>query len=254
MVEVESENPEENPEEAEEETPKRRGRPKKQTEQVETKQQNEQAEPQQQEQPKEKTKEERLLELLEKRERVEMMKEERERRLEEERRKKWEEGRKIHEMKVEQERDRSFMQRNTKKFSLPRYIQLKVGTSKFKNHVLIIFLRRNREVELKYMEILNDMIRIEDKYYDARVDCYYTYGKSRVPVLVIPEWSLRPIGTADYQRVVARGETTDLQDITIKAHERMEASGKKMKISPQAIVIFVLLGIVAIYLITSGGL
>lgn len=140
------------------------------------------------------------------------------------------------------------------KFSLPNWIKTKIGKKKYKNHALVIYLRRNREVELKFVEIENDTVSVDGKYYDARVDCYYTYGKSRFPTLVLPEWSLRPLGTEDYQKALARGETVDAQDITIKAHERMEASKPKgIKMSPQAIVILVIVAIVAVYLISTGG-
>lgn len=139
------------------------------------------------------------------------------------------------------------------KFGLPNWIKTKIGKKKFKNHALVIYLRRNREVELKFVEIENDTVCVDGKYYDARVDCYYTYGKSRFPTLVLPEWSLRPLGTEDYQKALAKGETVDAQDITIKAHERMEASKKKVKLSPGAIVALVIVAIVVVYLISTGG-
>jgi len=97
------------------------------------------------------------------------------------------------------------------------------------------------------------MIRIESKYYDARSDCYFTYGKMRIPTLIIPEWSLRPFGTEEYQQAVARHEVSDAQDIAIKAHERMEAEHKKFKMKPGVWILIGLGALAVIYMIATGA-
>lgn len=148
----------------------------------------------------------------------------------------------------EKEEDEKRSKLKKKRFKLPAFIKKRIGKPRYRNYALVVFLRRNREVDMKFIEVLNDAIMIEDKCYDARADCYYTYGKSRIPTLILPEWNLRPIGTLDYQHAVERGETVDAQDITIKAHERMEAEAKKRgAIDPKMIVIIVIIAIIAGY-------
>jgi hypothetical protein len=131
-------------------------------------------------------------------------------------------------------------------FKLPLFVKSKVGKKKYTNHALVVFLRRNREIDLKYTEIYNNVISIENKFYDARADCYYTYGKERVPTLILPEWSLVPIGTKDYQDAVKEGTTTDGQDIIIEGFERKEIGRKKgTGIELKHIIIIVIVALVA---------
>ncbi len=136
-------------------------------------------------------------------------------------------------------------------FKLPKWIARKVGKKSYLNHVLVVYLRRNREIELYYTPPSNDLIRIGDLYHDARVDCYYTYGKARVPTLIIEEFNMRPIGTEEYQRALLRGELTDAQDIAIKSFEKMEAENKKKKIDTKTVV-FIVIGVIVVAFILAG--
>ncbi len=136
-------------------------------------------------------------------------------------------------------------------FKLPKSISKKVGKKNFRNHVLVIYLRRNREADMYFLPASNDMIKVNGMYYDARVDCYYTYGKQRVPTLVIPEYRLIPIGTEDYHKAVREGNTTDAQDISIKSFEKMEAEGTKTKMNSKTVIFIILGAVVVLYLLST---
>src|SRR3990167_5750774 len=63
------------------------------------------------------------------------------------------------------------------------------------DRVAIMFLRNNGTAETYYLKSKNGMFEIDGKTYHERRDCVYRIGKERVPLAIIPEWSLIPIGT-----------------------------------------------------------
>lgn len=126
------------------------------------------------------------------------------------------------------------------------------------NEVIIIYLRESGNAEVIVKESKRGFFAIGDKTYHENRDCIYTmlYDKKRLPLAIIPEWSLLPLGTKGWEDKDMQEKFAELQDHALKAIRNAElvrmGDKDQKKISPKA-VIGGLIILIVIYAIWQGG-
>ncbi len=100
-------------------------------------------------------------------------------------------------------------------------------TIKKPNEVAVIFLRNNGIAELRSEKTKNGFFGIEGKTYHERRDCTYTITKDRIPLAIIPEYNLTPIGTKEWHETSMQRKFNELQDHTLRGirHAELVRSG-----------------------------
>ena len=63
------------------------------------------------------------------------------------------------------------------------------------NKVAVVLLRDNSLADFKEVEAINQQFSVEGKSYHVERDCVYTTQKDRIPLMIIREWDLIPLGT-----------------------------------------------------------
>lgn len=141
--------------------------------------------------------------------------------------------------------------RRGKDFRLPFGVRLKERRLAKQGKVLVFLLRTNKALTVETARIENGMIAL-DKYNPKQctTDFIYLY-RGKVPCIVLPEWSLTPIGTKDYYDAVADKRVSDPQSIIIRQVESAQAGAFKKKLSPQALVIGVIVVGILIFVLTQ---
>lgn len=104
-----------------------------------------------------------------------------------------------------------------KKFKIPTKYIKEVKKKYKQNKILIMHLRSDRVVEVTVGQKINDMIYINGTPHEASMD--FTFMYKGVPMLVIPEWNLSPIGTEDYYKAIKDNKTTPASKIILRAIE-----------------------------------
>lgn len=98
-------------------------------------------------------------------------------------------------------------------------------TLKKPNRVGVLYLRNNGVAEPMEVESHRGFFIIEGKTYHDNRDCIFTVitkDKDRVPLAVIPEWSLIPLGTKRWEDRSMLEKFAELQDHTIKGIRNSE--------------------------------
>lgn len=108
--------------------------------------------------------------------------------------------------------------------------------------VAILFLRNNGRAEAMQLESRNGFFSIDKKTYHERKDCTWIVGKERIPLAIIPEWSLIPLGTQEWQDKTMLEKFNELQDHTLKGirHAELVKMGEKdpMNIPMKKIIVW----------------
>ena len=88
--------------------------------------------------------------------------------------------------------------------------------------IAVLFLRNNGRAETMQLETKNGFFNIDKKTYHERKDCTWVVGKDRIPLAIIPEWSLIPLGTQEWQDKPMLEKFNELQDHTLKGIRHAE--------------------------------
>ncbi len=67
------------------------------------------------------------------------------------------------------------------------------------NRVAVVYLRDNNLVEFKEIEARDGQFVINGRNYHIDRDCIYTTRKERVPLIILREWDLIPLGTKRWE-------------------------------------------------------
>ena len=86
----------------------------------------------------------------------------------------------------------------------------------------VIFLRNNGVAERRYEITRNGFFEIDGKTYNQRRDCTYTITKDRIPLAIIPEYNLTPIGTKQWDEMAMQSKFNELQDHTLRGIRHAE--------------------------------
>jgi len=141
-----------------------------------------------------------------------------------------------------------------KKFSLfssksPLPIKLDSNKAK-KGYAIVIILRNNGNLDIQKLPIIDSMIRLKgnDTFHLAEADYIWRYKK--YPVIIQPEFSSEPIRAGALAKEVReQGKGIDAQTFIIKAIEMANLQPPKGRIGSGRIFLFIILGIVVLYLI-----
>lgn len=88
--------------------------------------------------------------------------------------------------------------------------------------VAVLYLRNNGTAEPLHLETKEGFFSINGRTYHERRDCLYRLGKERIPLAVIREWDLIPIGTRKFEDDDMRYKFSELQDHVLKGIRHAE--------------------------------
>lgn len=125
-------------------------------------------------------------------------------------------------------------------FKLKWNIRSKLKKPHKTNRIVVHLLKINRNSTNVVAEIQDGMIKVNDKVHHCSTDFVYMLD-GKYPEIILPEWSLMPIGTKDYYDAIENKQAgVDAQTVIIRAMERAEIESKK-KLSGK-VLIFILIG------------
>lgn len=116
--------------------------------------------------------------------------------------------------------------------------------------IAVLFLRINGTAEVIYKEPKLGIFEQSGRTYHVLEDCRYTMslGKETLPLCILPEKSLTPLGTGKYYDQDLQERVAELQDLCIrgiKSAELVKLEGeKKPGMNPKTVIIFVILAII----------
>ncbi len=116
--------------------------------------------------------------------------------------------------------------------------------------VAVVYLRENGNAEMMEVETKKGFFQIGGNTYHERRDCTFTVQKDRLPLAIIPEWNLTPIGTKHWDEKTLQQKFSNLQEHAIRGIRNAELvkSGErdKVKLNAKAIVGIVIVAIIAV--------
>ncbi len=97
------------------------------------------------------------------------------------------------------------------------------------SRVAVIYLRNNGVAEPIELETKRGFFNFNNKTYHERRDCLYTTKKERIPLAIIPEWSMIPIGTKRWDDQSMLEKFSELQDHLLRGirHAELVKMGEK---------------------------
>ncbi len=116
--------------------------------------------------------------------------------------------------------------------------------------VAVIYLRNNGKAEIMEIKSKRGFFNIEGKAYHENRDCVYAVGKERIPLAMIPEWSLIPIGTKKWVDKSMLEKFAECQDHLLRGirHAELVRMGDKDKsdMDMKKIILWGILGIIIV--------
>ena len=91
---------------------------------------------------------------------------------------------------------------------------------KKKNYVLVIVLKNNGNLDMKHLQIKDDLIYLKesDTFHSATTN-YVGYYKN-IPCMILPEWDLKPLSRDDLMEKAEGGRYANPQSVIIHNCER----------------------------------
>lgn len=137
-----------------------------------------------------------------------------------------------------------------KRFDLPFFTKAKAKNSYKKNNILILYLKRDRNIVVKWGSMNDGLVFFDGYKYHNANQKYVYFWKSRIPLIIIPEWSLNPIGNEEDCK---EEEKVDAQHIGIRAFEAYKNQGSLNKISPKMWIWIGIGGIIVAYVLFGSN-
>ena len=88
--------------------------------------------------------------------------------------------------------------------------------------VAVLLLKDTNRAEPLEIKSRRGFFVVNDKLYHEDRDCVYTMGKDRTPLVIIPEWSLMPIGNKNWEDKPMLEKFSILEDHVLKGIRRAE--------------------------------
>jgi len=137
-----------------------------------------------------------------------------------------------------------------KKFSLPFMIRMMKGKIKKRNYAVVMLVKMNGSVDIKFVPIEDNTIRIADTYHEATAD--YVLRYKRYPMIILPEWNLKPFSPREnVKEAIEEGSLSSAEKFIINKIEMERV--KKTKINPKAIGVIILVIIIGYFVLSSMG-
>ena len=119
----------------------------------------------------------------------------------------------------------------------------------------MIYLRNNGIAEPMEVIAKKGFFTINNKTYHEKRDCIYTVTKDRIPLAIIKEWDIFPIGTKKWDDESMREKFSELEDHTLRGIRFAElvkmGDSDKPKLNMKQIILIVL-GIILVLAIVIG--
>jgi len=90
------------------------------------------------------------------------------------------------------------------------------------SRVGVVYLRNNGNVDLLEIETRNGQFIVNGKGYHEDRDCVYTVTKERVPLMIVREWDLIPLGTKKWADDNMREKFAELEQHVLKGIRNAE--------------------------------
>lgn len=149
--------------------------------------------------------------------------------------------------------------------------QIKTGKSKkkwFKKYINKERLQKNKKVAVIYLrnigiteffelESRDGMFQVNGRIYHESKDCIYRLKDENIPVAIIPEWSMTPIGTRVEKDRGLKEKFAEYQDLVLKAIRYAELSRTggadfaDKKFNVRQVILYVILAIVGGSVLTN---
>ncbi len=121
--------------------------------------------------------------------------------------------------------------------------------------IAVIYLKENGNAEAIEIETRDGFFNINGKTYHERSDCIWTISKDRIPLALIPEKSMIPLGTERWEEKEMQEKFSELQDHLLKGirHAELVKMGfsDNKQVSIKKAILYGILGLVAIVIITN---
>ncbi len=122
--------------------------------------------------------------------------------------------------------------------------------------VAVMYLRNNGTAEPMELETKQGFFNIDGKTYHVNRDCTFSLSGDRIPLAIIPEWSLVPMGTKRWDDRSMLEKFAELQDHVLRGirHAELVKMGDRppgTKLSGKAIVGMIIAAIVGLVLLSS---
>lgn len=123
-----------------------------------------------------------------------------------------------------------------------------------KGKVAVVYLRNNGIAEPLEVKSVKGFFNINNKIYHEDSDCIFTIAKERIPLAIIPEWSMIPYGTQVWHDKPMIEKFSELEDHTLKGIRhaelvKMGGGGEDKKINLKTAIligIFLIIGLAII--------
>lgn len=141
---------------------------------------------------------------------------------------------------------------DVKQFKLKGNVRSKLKKLAKKNKIMVLILRSNRSIEPVIMNLNSGYIVLDGVPRLVEMDYIYLWNY-KAPCIVIPEWSLEPIGTKDYYKKNPAGLSLPAAEKAILAIAQSGDVLTKPKMSGKMLVFGAIGIIVFIYIIMGGA-
>ena len=128
---------------------------------------------------------------------------------------------------------------------------------KFKkpSKVGVIYLRNNGNVDLMQVETRNGFFNVNGKPYHEDRDCVYRTSKDKIPLLIVREWDIIPLGTKRWDDEPMREKFAELEQHVLKgirAAELVKAGGGiDTKLTPKQMILWGLVLLVGVIVLMN---
>ncbi len=123
------------------------------------------------------------------------------------------------------------------------------------NKVGVIYLRNNGNADLMELETHNGFFNIGVNQYNEDKDCVYTVTKDRLPLIILREWDLIPIGTKKWDDDNMREKFSELSQHVIKGIKNAElvraGGGLDSKLTTKQIILWGLAALVGVVIVMN---
>ena len=137
----------------------------------------------------------------------------------------------VEEKKSKKKKDEKWWEKafDKKKFKKPS----KVG---------VVYLRNNGNVDLMQVETRNGFFNVNGKPYHEDRDCVYRTSKDKIPLLIVREWDIIPLGTKRWDDEPMREKFAELEQHVLKGIRAAElvksGGGLDTKITPKQMILW----------------
>jgi len=124
------------------------------------------------------------------------------------------------------------------------------------NRVGVIYLRNNGNVDLLEIQTNNGSFSIDGKPFHENRHCVYTLTKDRIPLMIVREWDLIPLGTKKWDDEPMLEKFAELEQHVLKGIRQAElvkvgGGGIETKLTPKQMILWGLVILVGGIILTN---